>query len=42
MSMYDNDDKDTLYYYLAEFLKTHTVSEMLEIVAAAVRYEKEE
>lgn len=42
MSMYDNEDKDTLYYYLAEFLKEHKVSELLEVVAAAVRYEQEE
>lgn len=42
MSMYDNNDKDTLYYYLAEFLKEHTVSELLNVVADAVRYEQEE
>lgn len=41
MSMYDNDDKDALYYYLAEFLKEHTVSELLIIVSDAVKYEKE-
>lgn len=41
MSMYDNDDKDTLYYYIAEFLKEHEVSELLDMVATAVRYEKE-
>lgn len=41
MSMYDNEDKDTLYYYMAEFLKEHKVSELLDIVVAVVRYEQE-
>lgn len=42
MSMYDNEDKDTLYYYMAEFLKEHKVSELLDMVASVVRYEREE
>ena len=42
MSMYDNEGKDTLYYYMAEFLKEYKVSELLDIVAAVVRYEKED
>ena len=41
MSMYGNDDKDTIYYYIAEFLKEHKVSELLAIVTNAVEYEKE-
>lgn len=42
MSMYDNEDKDTLYYYMAEFLKEHKVSELLDMVTSVVRCEQEE
>ena len=42
MSMYGNGEKDMVYYYIAEFLKNHTVSELLAIVADVVEYEKED
>lgn len=42
MSMYDDESKDTLYYYMTEFLEEHKVSELLDMVATVVRYEKEE
>ena len=42
MSMYDNEEQDTLYYYMAEFLEEHEVSELLDMVATVVRHEKED
>lgn len=42
MSMYDNDLKDTVYYYMSEFLKEHTISELLQIVTDVIMYEKED
>ena len=42
MSMYGNGEKDIVYSYIAEFLKNHTVSELLTIVTDAVEYEKED
>lgn len=42
MSMYDNEDKDTLYYYMAEFLKEYKVSELLDMVTTVVKREQEE
>ena len=42
MSMYDNQEKDDLYYYLTEFLKEHSISELLDMIATAIRYEKED
>lgn len=38
MSMYDNPEKDDLVYYIWEFLKSHSVSELLRIVADAIAY----
>ncbi len=42
MSIYDNGDRDNFYYYLSEFLKEHEVSELLDMIATAVRYVKED
>jgi len=42
MSMYDNSEKDNLYYEIKDFLKGHKVSELLDMVATAVEYEKED
>lgn len=42
MSMYDNGEKDDLYYYITEFLKEHPISELLDMVATAIKYEKED
>lgn len=42
MSMYDNNEKDEVYYYISRFLENHNVSELLNIVATAVEYEKED
>lgn len=42
MSMYDNGTKDTLYYYMTEFLKEYKVSDLLDMVATVVKYEKED
>lgn len=41
MSMYDNNEKDEIYYYISRFLENHNVLELLKIVADAVEYEKE-
>ena len=41
MSMYDNNEKDSVYYELKEFLKEHSISELMKIVADAI-YAKEE
>ena len=37
MSMYDNHEKDELFYLIKEFLKGHPVHELLKIVKDAVR-----
>ena len=37
MSMYDNHEKDELYFYIINFLKGHPVHELLKIVKDAVR-----
>lgn len=37
MSMYDNHEKDELFYYIVNFLEGHLVSELLKIVKDAVR-----
>lgn len=37
MSMYDNHEKDELYFYIVNFLKGHPVYELLKIVKDAVR-----
>ena len=42
MSMYDNYEKDDLASAIDEFLKGHTIAELLDIVADAVRYHREE
>ena len=42
MSMYDNSQKDIVYYYMAEFLKEYTVSDLLKIVTDVIMYEKED
>lgn len=42
MSMYDNYQKDDVYYYMSEFLKEHTISELLQIVTDVIMYEKED
>lgn len=44
MSIYDDPVKDYLVYYIWEFLKSHSVSELLKVVVDAVAYytDKEE
>ena len=42
MSMYDNNDKDGLHYEIEEFLKNHTLIELLEIVFYFVKEALEE
>ena len=37
MSMYDNHEKDELYFCIINFLKGHPVHELLKIVKDAVR-----
>lgn len=41
MSMYDNNDKDIVYYEIEQFLESHSVAELLDIVADAVRYSQD-
>ena len=41
MSMYGNNEKDDMYYELKEFLKKHTVSELLKIVTDAIEAKEE-
>ncbi len=45
MSMYGdssyNNEKNSLYDELTDFLENHPISEMLQIVADVVRYEAE-
>ena len=36
MSMYDNEEKDELEYYISQFLENHTIAELLYIVARAI------
>ena len=42
MSMYGNNQKDDIYYYMSEFLKEYTISELLKIVTDVIMYEKED
>jgi len=46
MSMFDGDEngmsKESLYEYIREFLETHKISELLEIVKLCIKYEKGE
>ena len=37
MSMYDDHEKDELFYLIKEFLKHHPVHELLKIVKDAVK-----
>ena len=40
MSMYDNEDKDEIYYDIRRFLEDHPVSELLQIIADAVEVDE--
>lgn len=42
MSMFDNNEKDTLYEAISDFLQNHSVSELLKVVTIAIEYEKDE
>lgn len=39
MSMYDDNDKDGLYYEIDEFLENHSLVEFLEIVFHFIKRE---
>lgn len=41
MSMYENNEKDEVFYWITEFLKTHSAFELLKIVADAVERKEE-
>ena len=41
MSMYDNNAKDNVYYEIELFLESHSVAELFDIVADAVRYRQD-
>lgn len=36
MSMYDDSEKDDIYYSIEQFLENHTIAELLKIVARAI------
>lgn len=43
MSMYDNDSKDTVYFYMNEFLEDgYSVSELIDILADVVKEHEDE
>ena len=42
MSWYGNSEKDNMLDLLEEFLETHKASELLEIVADAIRHTEDE
>ena len=41
MSRYDNSDYDAMIYELEEFLKTHSISELLRLIKDAVESKEE-
>lgn len=36
MSMFDNNEKDDLFYEASRFLETHTISTLLYIICTAI------
>lgn len=42
MSMYGDSEKNSLYEDIRDFLETHKISELLEIVRYCIKYEKGE
>lgn len=43
MSVYDNDNKDNVYFYMNEFLKNgYSISELIDILADVAREHEEE
>ena len=42
MSMYDNNSKDDVYYYMEQFLEEgYSVAELIDILADVVRYHQD-
>ena len=41
MSRYDDSDKDAMIYELEEFLKDHSITELMELITDAVESKEE-
>lgn len=42
MSMFDNQEKDDFYGAIEEFLKNHSIYELMDIITTAIKYHENE